>query len=86
MPLIPARRRQKQADLYAFQVSLVYRESSRTARATTQRDFGSKKKKKRKKKIYLIIFTCICVWCPQTQKGCWMPCSWRIQAIGVGLV
>jgi hypothetical protein len=31
-PLIPAFRKQKQADLWEFQASLVYRASSRTAR------------------------------------------------------
>jgi hypothetical protein len=34
MPLVPALRRQRQADGYMFKVSLVYRVSSRTARAT----------------------------------------------------
>jgi hypothetical protein len=33
-PLTPALRRQRQADLYEFEASLVYRASSRTARAT----------------------------------------------------
>ena len=33
-PLLPALERQKQADLCEFKASLVYRESSRTARAT----------------------------------------------------
>jgi hypothetical protein len=37
IPLIPALRRQKQMDLCKFEASLVYRVSSRTARAT-QRD------------------------------------------------
>jgi hypothetical protein len=34
MPLIPARRRQRQADLCKFKAMLVYRVSSRTARDT----------------------------------------------------
>ena len=33
MPLIPAPGRQRQLDLYEFEASLVYRESSRTAKA-----------------------------------------------------
>jgi hypothetical protein len=33
MPLIPALERQKQVDLWEFETSLVYRTSSRTARA-----------------------------------------------------
>jgi hypothetical protein len=33
-PLISALRRQRQADLYEFKVSLVYKVSSRTAKAT----------------------------------------------------
>jgi hypothetical protein len=33
-PLIPALRRQRQVALYDFEASLVYRVSSRTARAT----------------------------------------------------
>ena len=34
MPLIPALRRQRHADLCEFEVNLVYRASSRTANAT----------------------------------------------------
>ena len=37
MPLIPARRRQRQADLCELEVSLVYRVSSRTARSYTEK-------------------------------------------------
>ena len=37
MPLIPILGRQKQADLCEFKVSLVYRVSSRTARATQKK-------------------------------------------------
>jgi hypothetical protein len=47
-PLIPALRRQRQAD-FEFEASLVYRVSSRTARAI-QRNLVSKKPKKKKKK------------------------------------
>jgi hypothetical protein len=47
MPLIPALGRQRQVD---FEASLVYRVSSRTARAT-QRIPVSKNKKKTKKKV-----------------------------------
>ena len=43
-PLISARRRQRQADLCELEVSLVYRVSSRTARAT-QRNPVSKKER-----------------------------------------
>jgi hypothetical protein len=43
MPLIPALRRQRQVNLCEFKVSLVYRVSSRTARAT-QRDSALKNK------------------------------------------
>jgi hypothetical protein len=46
MPLIPALGRQRQAD-FEFEASLVYRVSSRIARAT-QRNPVSKNKKKRK--------------------------------------
>ena len=48
-PLIPALRRQRQVGLYEFKASLVYRISSRIARAT-QRTLSQKKKKKRKEK------------------------------------
>jgi len=34
MSLIPAPRRQRQVDLFGFKVSLIYKVSSRTARAT----------------------------------------------------
>jgi hypothetical protein len=40
-PLIPALGRQRQVDLYEFEVSLIYRASSRTVKAT-QRDPVSK--------------------------------------------
>ena len=45
MPLIPALRRQIQADLYEFKASLLYKASSRTARAVTQRNPVSKQNK-----------------------------------------
>jgi hypothetical protein len=38
MCLIPALGRQRQADLCEFEASLIYKESSRTARAVTQRN------------------------------------------------
>ena len=38
VPLIPALGRQRQVDLCEFKASLVYRESSRTARTVTQRN------------------------------------------------
>ena len=44
--LIPALRRQRQADLWEFKASLVYRVSSRTARAVTQRNPVSKQTNK----------------------------------------
>jgi len=47
MPLLSALGRQRQADLYEFEASLVYK--ARTARAITQRNPVSKKKKKKKK-------------------------------------
>ena len=47
MPLIPALRRLKQVDLCEFKASLVYRVSSRTARAI-QRNPVSKKNQKKK--------------------------------------
>ena len=45
MPLIPALRRQRQADLCEFKASLVYRDSSRTVRAVTERPCLQKQKK-----------------------------------------
>ena len=48
-PFIPALRRQRQAALCEFEVSLVYRGRFRTARATQKNPvLGKKKKKKRK--------------------------------------
>ena len=41
--MVPAPRRQRQTDLCEFEVSLVYKTSSRTAKAT-QRNLVSKKK------------------------------------------
>jgi hypothetical protein len=49
MPLIPALGRQQQADS-EFEASLVYRVSSRTARATQRNPVSKKQKKERKKK------------------------------------
>ena len=51
MPLIPALRTQRQEDLCEFEVSLVCRVSSRTARAIAQRNPVSKKQKKQTKKL-----------------------------------
>ena len=48
MPLISALRKQRQADLHDFKVSLVYKLSFRTAR--TQRNLVSKNKTKQTKK------------------------------------
>jgi hypothetical protein len=42
--LIRALRRQRQADLCEFKVSLLYRVTSRTARSVTQRNLVSEKK------------------------------------------
>ena len=44
MPLIPTYRRQRQVDLFEFKASLVYKVSSRTANAITQRSPVSKEK------------------------------------------
>jgi hypothetical protein len=49
MPLIPARGRQRQVDLYECRASLVYRVTSRTARTTQRRSHLKKEKKKKKK-------------------------------------
>ena len=49
-PLIPELGRQRQADLCEFEVSLVYRVSSRTARAVIQRNPVLKQTKKKEKK------------------------------------
>ena len=49
MPLVIALGRQGQANLYKFQVSLVYRVSSRTARATQRNPVSIKQNKTNKK-------------------------------------
>jgi hypothetical protein len=49
MPLIPALRRQRQVDLCKFEARLVYRVSSRTVRAVTQRNPVSEKPKPKQK-------------------------------------
>jgi hypothetical protein len=49
MPLIPVLGRQRQADLSVFKVSLVYRTSSKRAKATLRNCF------KKKKNIYIYI-------------------------------
>ena len=48
MPLIPALERQRQPDLSKFKASLVYKVSSRAARAFTQRNPVQEKKQKPK--------------------------------------
>jgi hypothetical protein len=48
--LIPALRRQKQADLCKFETSLIYKESSRTARATQRNPVSKQNKNKNKNK------------------------------------
>jgi hypothetical protein len=50
MPLIPALGSQRQEDLWEFKASLVYRASSRTARATQKPYFKKKKKNKRRRR------------------------------------
>ena len=52
MLLIPALGRQRQADLYEFEASLVYRASSRTARSVTQRNPALKKETTKIKGIF----------------------------------
>jgi hypothetical protein len=49
-PLIPALGRQRQA-ISEFEASLVYKVSSRTARATQRNPVSKNQKKKKKKKI-----------------------------------
>ena len=49
IPLVLALRRQRQADLCEFKASLVYRESSRTARATQRNPVSQNKTKKENK-------------------------------------
>ena len=47
MPLIPAHARQRQADLSEFEASLVYKASSRTARAVYRNPVSKSKKEKK---------------------------------------
>jgi hypothetical protein len=57
VPLIPALRRQRQADLCEFEASLVYRVSSRTSRAI-QRNSVSDKQSNKYKRIVQNILNC----------------------------
>ncbi|EGW12670.1 hypothetical protein I79_021887 [Cricetulus griseus] len=50
MPLIPALRRQRQADLCEFEASLVYRASARIGSKTSKRNPVSGRKTKENKK------------------------------------
>ena len=50
MPLIPALERQRQADLYEFEASLIYRASSRTGFKATEKPCLKKPKNKQTKK------------------------------------
>jgi hypothetical protein len=49
LPLIPALRRQRQADLCEFEARLAYKVSSRTARVGTQQNSVSKYQKQKTK-------------------------------------
>ena len=49
-PLIPKLKRQRQVDLCEFEASLVYKSSSRTARATQGNSVSEKKKERKKRK------------------------------------
>jgi hypothetical protein len=60
MPLIPALRGQRQVDLCEFQVSLVYRQSSRIDRAA-ERNLVLKNIKKANMSItFTYLFLCVC--------------------------
>ena len=50
MSLIPTLRRQRQVDLCEFEVSLVYKASSRTARATQRNPARKEERKEERKK------------------------------------
>ena len=50
MPLIPALRRQRQADLCEFEASLVYRDSFRSGFKAIEKPCLKKQKKKKRKK------------------------------------
>ena len=54
--LIPALGKQRQVDLCEFEASLVYRASSRTVRAVTQRNPVSENKQKQNPKILIVLF------------------------------
>ena len=51
MPLIPALRRQRQEDLCEFEAKLIYRVSSRTARATYRETLSRKTKTQNKPRM-----------------------------------
>ena len=51
MPLIPALRRQRQADLCEFKAGLFYRASSKTAIELLSREILSRKKQNRTKAV-----------------------------------
>jgi hypothetical protein len=55
MTLILVLRRQRQADLCEFEVSQVYKVSSRTARAITQRNPVSRNQKEKKEEFPILI-------------------------------
>jgi hypothetical protein len=54
MPLIPAFMRQRQADFCKFEASLVYRPSSRPARATQRNPVSKNKKQKTKRQSFSV--------------------------------
>jgi hypothetical protein len=62
MPLIPALRRQRQVDLCEFEVSLIYRVSSRKAKATQRNPVSNHPPPKKKKPSKLYYFMRMNVW------------------------
>lgn len=53
MPLVPALRKQRQVDLCEFEASLVYKVSSRTAKATQRHPVLEKRKEKQNGRLVL---------------------------------
>ena len=87
-PLIPALRWQKWAYLFEFKTSLVYRVSSRRARAT-ERNPVLKKNKTTAKNLCVFVGLCVCVCVyvcmyvyrmhaipAEAGRGRWLPWNW----------
>ena len=77
MPLISALNRQGLADLCEVKTSMIYRASSRTARATQRIHLLKNKNQKKKMCLFCVWCMCVCVFNANTYP---FSCYWKSEA------